>query len=69
MQDLHKLRQLDGIDVSKTEKLEAGFQVSSSEEEDYDEDNNEEYDPRDEPDRQSIADGEGIIPSIYILIN
>ena len=38
MQDLPKLRQLDGMEVTKTEKLEAGFQVSSSEEEESDDD-------------------------------
>ena len=57
MQDLPKLRQLDSIEVTKTEKLEAGFQVSSSEEEESDDNN---LDLNDEPYRQSIADSEGM---------
>ncbi len=58
IQDLPALKQLDGIDVSKMEKIEAGFQVSSSEEEGSEE-SDEEFDINDEPYRQRIAQSEG----------
>ena len=71
MQDLHKLKQLDGIEVSKTEKLEAGFQVSSSEEETSDGDGDDDVDIDDELYRQSVADGEGncIFTSKFIVVS
>ncbi len=58
IQDLPALKQLDGIDVSKMEKIEAGFQVSSSEEEGSEE-SDDEFDINDEPYRQRIAQSEG----------
>ena len=67
VQDLPKLRQLDGIEVTKTEKLEAGFQVSSSEEEESDDDDDN-LDLNDEPYRQSIADSEGMHRFLHVLL-
>ena len=64
MQDLPKLRQLDGIEVTKTEKLEAGFQMSSSEEE-SDDDNS---DLNDELHRHSTDDSEGMHQFLNALL-
>ena len=44
MQDLANLKQLDGEEVSKLEKLEVGFQISSEEEGDDEEVDTEEAD-------------------------
>ncbi len=50
MQDLPKLRQLDGQEVSKTERQEAGYRISSEEEGDADFDENEEEEEEEEED-------------------
>ena len=67
VQDLPKLRQLDGIEVTKTEKLEAGFQVSSSDGEESDDDDD--LDLSDEPYRKSIADSEDMHRFIRVLLS
>ncbi|XP_076439618.1 leucine-rich repeat-containing protein 46-like [Babylonia areolata] len=50
VQELANLKQLDGEEVSKLEKLEVGFQISSEEEGDEEVDEQEEYDWRDKED-------------------
>ncbi|XP_056007323.1 SH3 domain-binding protein 5-like [Ostrea edulis] len=44
IQDLPKLKQLDDVEISSEEKLEAGFKTEESEEEEEDDDDNEEID-------------------------